>query len=186
MDRLPGQAAAELLVHAGAEPRPSLWTPCGWELMLHSTTPTCWFKRIPYSWLSMLAYIHDVESWMIENQHEPTDFFCMFPQQQPATINSLCQVRCIRFKAKWPDCYTMHDSEENLFCIFFVIELSIRFGAYEKKTSAFRDIEWVVDLAPWIFHERCERTRTLWRSMPVGLITLITVYNEHVWKPSEH
>lgn len=35
---------------------------------------------------------------------------------------------------------------ENLFCIFFVIELSIRFGAYEKKTSAFRDIEWVVDL----------------------------------------
>lgn len=36
---------------------------------------------------------------------------------------------------------------ENLFCLFFVIELSVRFAAYQKKISAFRDWEWVIDLA---------------------------------------
>mgnify|MGYP002803538670 FL=1 len=35
---------------------------------------------------------------------------------------------------------------ENLFCFFFVIELTVRFGAYQRKISAFRDWEWVVDL----------------------------------------
>ena len=37
--------------------------------------------------------------------------------------------------------------KENLFCFFFVIELTVRFGAYQRKISAFRDWEWVVDLA---------------------------------------
>ncbi|CAJ1353993.1 unnamed protein product [Effrenium voratum] len=35
---------------------------------------------------------------------------------------------------------------ENMFCVFFVIELVIRFAAYQRKMSAFRDVEWVVDL----------------------------------------
>jgi hypothetical protein len=44
-----------------------------------------------------------------------------------------------------------------LFCFFFVLELSVRFGAYEKKISAFRDWEWVVDLVPWQRLEGCEQ-----------------------------
>jgi len=48
-----------------------------------------------------------------------------------------------------------------LFCFFFVLELSVRFGAYEKKISAFRDWEWVVDLVPWLQRlEGCEQQRS--------------------------
>ncbi|OLP97816.1 hypothetical protein AK812_SmicGene19805 [Symbiodinium microadriaticum] len=35
---------------------------------------------------------------------------------------------------------------ENLFCLFFVLELSIRFGAYKRKLTALKDIGFVVDL----------------------------------------
>lgn len=77
-------------------------------------------------------------------RHPWFDFAVMFA----IALNSIW----LGIDASWNDSDVLIQTDpiflvvENLFCFFFVLELSVRFGAYEKKISAFRDWEWVVDL----------------------------------------